>query len=120
MSFLDRLELTRLAPLEVRSLFPTDRLSRLDYILAGAVLICCFFLFFHRDLWRIGWATLNYLYGQPLHFYDNSKCIMVAGRHDVPATAYPPTVYVLFAGWLAPFGVAGALTGPETDRKSVV
>lgn len=114
MSFAAHLEGVRSADSVRQRLFPVNRLSRWDYVAGLATLAGCFLLFFHRDLWRIGWATLNYLYGSPLSFYDNCKCLMAAGRHDVPATAYPPTIYLLFAAWLSPFAALKVITGPET------
>jgi hypothetical protein len=94
-------------------LFPAERLGKADGVIAGALLAVCFFLFFHYDIWGVGWDSLNYLFGSPLEFYDNCKRIRGGGR-DMLGTPYPPPTYLVFAIWLWPLKILGLLTSPDS------
>ena len=59
--------------LRAKTLFPPYRLSKADYILGGILLLFCFFAFFQNDIFVTGWNSLNYLFGNPLEFYENCK-----------------------------------------------
>ncbi len=94
----------------IRSLFPTSRLTRADYFIGGVVLLFCYFFFQQADLYLIGWSSLNYLFGNPLSFYDNCKHFMSL---DASVTAsYPPTTFAIFAAWLYPFKLFGLIKSP--------
>jgi len=97
----------------LRTLFPAERLVKADYAVAFAFIGACFLLFFHHDIWGVGWDSLNFLFGKPLEFYDNCKKIRGAGQ-SMYGTPYPPTLYAIFAVWLLPLKLVGVITGPET------
>lgn len=94
-----------------KKIFPRDRLSRADYVFSFILVTICYALFFHRDMWGVGWDSLNYLFGSPWEFYDNCKRIRGEGQ-TMRGTPYPPTIYVFFALWLSPFKLFGAITDP--------
>jgi hypothetical protein len=91
----------------IKGWFPAAKLSRVDYIIGGLLLIACFFSFAQSDIYATGWNALNYLFGNTLDFYENCKRIQGAGK--VVAASYPPSVYVIFAIWLYPFKYLGFL-----------
>ena len=93
----------------MKNLFPSHRLSKLDYFTGGAFLAFCYFLFFHFDIAWTGHDSLNYLFGSPLEFYDNCKKF----RGTCLGTPYPPSIYAAFALWLSPFKLIGLLTNPN-------
>jgi hypothetical protein len=97
----------------MRSMFPRERLSKADYVLALSLVGVCFALFFHADIWGVGWDSLNYLFGSPLEFYENCKRIR-GGGSSMLGTPYPPPVYVIFAVWLYPLKVLGVIADPQT------
>lgn len=69
-----------------------------------------FFSFVHGDIYLIGWDSLNYLFGNPLDFYENSKKIQ--GAMGLPIANYPPSTFLVFAAWLYPFKVLGLIKSP--------
>src|SRR6185312_13065898 len=81
--------------------FPPRRLGKADYIFGSVFMAACFVLFFHGDIWGVGWDSLNYIFGHALDFYDNCKRIRGGGQNMV-GTPYPPTIYVISAFWLYP------------------
>jgi hypothetical protein len=93
-----------------RCLFPTSRLTRIDYLIGGIVLLFSYFSFQQADLYLIGWSALNYLFGNPLHFYDNCKHFMSLDTST--AAGYPPTTFAIFAAWLYPFKLFGIIKSP--------
>lgn len=90
--------------------FPSFRLSKIDYLLGGMLLLFCFFAFFQEDIFTTGWNSLNYLYGNSLEFYENCKKIQGQGIF-VPAN-YPPSIFLIFALWLYPFKLLGIIKSP--------
>jgi hypothetical protein len=96
----------------LESLFPRWRLSGADWVLAAVSLGVCFVLFYHGDLYVTGFSALNYLYGSPLAFYENSK-VFVGDGTSMLGTGYLPPIYVLFALVLFPLKALGVITGPE-------
>ncbi len=96
----------------MKNLFSSYRLSIPDYLIGGSFLVLCYFSFFHGDMWGAGWDSLNYLFGNPLEFYENCKKIK-GGGENMLGTPYPPTIYVIFAAWLYPFKLFGLLTDPN-------
>lgn len=81
-----------------------------DYLIGGALLLFCYVAFFQSDIYVTGWNALNYLYGNPLEFYENCKKIQ---GHGVLASAnYPPSIFVVFALWLYPFKLFGLIKSP--------
>lgn len=94
------------------SVFPRWRLSAADWVLAAVSLGVCFALFYHGDLYVTGLSALNYLYGSPLAFYENSKVLVGSGT-SMLGTGYLPPIYVLFALVLFPLKALGVITGPE-------
>lgn len=93
--------------LKPKILFPQDRLSKTDYILGGILLLFCFFAFFQSDIFVTGWNSLNYLFGNPLEFYEN--CKKIQGQGLLPAANYPPTIFLFFAVWFFPFKLLGII-----------
>ena len=92
-----------------KRIFPVQRLGRADYVLGGATLIACFFLFFQGDLSLIGSCSLSYLFGDAREFYDNAaKATAAVG---FPTCTYPPSTYALLALWLYPLKVVGVISG---------
>lgn len=92
-----------------KRLFPASHLGRVDYLIGGALLLFCFFAFFQGDIYTSGWHALNYLFGNPLDFYENCKKIQ---GHGVLAANYPPALYIIFALWLYPFKLLGLIKSP--------
>ena len=66
--------------------------------------MACFGLFFHDDMWITGHDSLNYLFGNPLSFYENRKKLH---GETMVSTPYPPSIYVIFAIWLYPMKLLG-------------
>ena len=93
--------------------FPAHALSVADFVFGGILLCACFVLFFHLDMWGVGWDSLNYLFGSPLEFYENCKRIR-GGGENMFGTPYPPSIYAVFALWLYPFKLFGWITNAET------
>lgn len=89
-------------PSWLRRAFPRSRLTSIDYAIALAILTSCFLSFIQPDLETLGTSSLNYLFGNPLEFYDN------AGY-----ATYPPSLYAVFAVWLYPWKLLGVITGPN-------
>ncbi|TLY48060.1 MAG: DUF2029 domain-containing protein [Gammaproteobacteria bacterium] len=96
--------------LKAKTLFPSNRLSKADYILGGILLLFCFFAFFQQDIFATGWTSLNYLFGSPLEFYEN--CKKIQGQGLSPAANYPPAIFLIFAAWLFPFKLLGVIKSP--------
>ena len=93
-----------------KGLFPTFRLSRTDYLIGGGLLVFCFFSFFQGDIYVTGWNSLNYLFGNPLDFYENCKKFQGAGK--LAMANYPPSIFAVFAAWLYPFKLFGLIKSP--------
>lgn len=89
--------------------FPRARLTSIDYAIALALLTACFFSFANTDLDYLGQNSLNFLFGNPLDFYDNAKKFQPA----YGGATYPPAVYAVFALWLSPWKLLGVITGPN-------
>lgn len=81
-------------------------LNSKDYWIGGALLALVFVIFFHVDIWGVGWDSLNYLFGSPADFYENCKKIRGGGT-NMSGTPYPPAIYLLFAVWLFPAKLFG-------------
>ncbi|WP_342146801.1 glycosyltransferase 87 family protein [Rickettsiella endosymbiont of Aleochara curtula] len=94
-----------------KGLFPTCQLSKADYFLGGILFLFCYFAFFQGDIIATGWNSLNYLYGNPLDFYQNCRKIVGQGIFD--AASYPPSIFLIFAVWLLPFKLLGFITSPH-------
>lgn len=90
--------------------FPTYQLGRADYLFGGILFLFCYFSFFQSDIYVTGWNSLNYLFGNPLEFYEN--CKKIQGHGDFPPANYPPTVFAAFAIWLYPFKFFGIIKSP--------
>jgi hypothetical protein len=90
--------------------FPSDKLIWLDYLIGGVLLLFCFLFFFHDDLFITGLNSLNYLFGNPLDFYEN--CRKYLGGGEIAVANYPPSVFLSFALWLYPFKLLGLITSP--------
>ncbi|MCZ6914052.1 MAG: glycosyltransferase family 87 protein [Rickettsia endosymbiont of Ixodes persulcatus] len=84
-----------------RHCFPACKLSLIDYFIGACLLFFCFFSFVHGDIYATGWNSLNYLFGNPLDFYEN--CKKIQGEGIVAAASYPPSIFIIFALWLYPF-----------------
>lgn len=95
-----------------KALFPLWSTGGADWLLAIAVLTSCFFIFYHGDIYVTGWSSLNYLFGSPMEFYENSK-VFVGGGESMLGTGYLPPIYVISAFALCPLKLFGLLTGPE-------
>jgi hypothetical protein len=93
-----------------KELFPSFRLVLLDYLIGGAFLVFCYFAFFQVDITITGWNSLNYLFGNPLDFYENCKKFQGAGKFA--SANYPPSIYVVFAAWLYPLKLLGLIKSP--------
>ncbi len=81
-----------------------------DYLIGGALLLFCYVAFFQSDIYVTGWNALNYLYGNPLEFYEN--CKKIQGHGVLAAANYPPSIFVVFALWLYPFKLFGLIKSP--------
>lgn len=93
-----------------KTLFPSFQLSKIDYLLGGMLLLFCFFAFYQGDIFATGWNSLNYLYGNPLEFYEN--CEKIQGQGMLPFASYPPSIFVVFGLWLYPFKFLGLIKSP--------
>lgn len=93
-----------------KAIFPLYRLGRTDYFLGGILFLFCYFAFFQGDIFVTGWNALNYLYGNPLEFYQN--CKKIQGRGVIEIANYPPPVFLIFALWLYPFKLLGIIKSP--------
>ncbi|MFZ0219874.1 MAG: glycosyltransferase family 87 protein [Candidatus Aquirickettsiella sp.] len=91
-------------------LFPICQLSMADYIIGGALFLFCFFAFYEPDLNTTGWNSLNFLYGNPLEFYENCKNIQ--GHGTLLLANYPPSLFAVFALWFYPFKLLGLIKSP--------
>jgi hypothetical protein len=89
--------------------FSANKLSLIDYLIAVCLLFFCFFSFVHGDIYITGWNSLNYLFGNPLDFYENCKKIQGGG---IAAANYPPSIFIIFATWLYPFKALGLIKSP--------
>ena len=88
--------------------FPTGRLTTADYAIAFSLLAACFFSFLHLDISYLGLNSLNFLFGNPLEFYDNAQ------KYEPPlGAAYLPPLYAIFALWLYPWKLLGVIAGPN-------
>ncbi|MEN9917139.1 MAG: hypothetical protein RLY40_1071 [Pseudomonadota bacterium] len=96
--------------LKLKALFPPYRLTTADYTFGGILLLFCFFAFFQEDIFATGWNSLNYLFGNPLDFYEN--CKKIQGQGLFPAASYPPAIFLIFAAWLFPFKLLGIIKSP--------
>jgi Glycosyltransferase family 87 len=92
-----------------KDLFPTYQLSKTDYVIGGILFLFCYFSFFQGDIVGTGFNSLNYLYGNPLEFYENCKKIQGQG---IPFANYPPSIFVVFALWFYPFKLLGLIKSP--------
>lgn len=81
-----------------------------DYLFGGLLLLGCFFGFFQGDIYITGWSSLNYLFGNPLDFYENCKKIQGHGLFAI--ANYPPSIFIIFATWLYPFKLLGLIKSP--------
>ena len=96
--------------------FPQHRLTQIDYAIAVPLLTSCFFSFANGDLDYLGQNSLNFLFGNPLDFYENAKKYQA----DFGGATYPPTLYAIFALWLTPWKLIGVLTGPDNFPQYLV
>ncbi len=85
-------------------LFPLFKWSITDYLISIFLLSIIFFSFFHVDIYYTGWRSLNYLFSNPLDFYDS--------KNDVIAN-YPPSIYIIFSIWLYPLKILGFIKSSE-------
>lgn len=92
-------------------IFNKDNLTKTDWLLGFVILSLCFLFFYHRDIWGVGWDSLNYLFSNPIDFYENAKRIRGGGVH-MRGTPYPPSIYLAFAAWLSPFAALGFIDSP--------
>jgi Glycosyltransferase family 87 len=90
--------------------FPIYQLSMADYLFGGILFLFCYFAFFQSDIYVTGWNSLNYLFGNPLEFYEN--CKKIQGHGNFPPANYPPTIFAIFAIWLYPFKFFGLIKSP--------
>lgn len=112
----DRIKATPSAarrPSLLERFLPAQRLTSADYVTGVALLLVCFILFFHGDIEYIGCNSLNFLFGNPLDFYENAHKYQGAVGAKLGAV-YPPFVYAILALWLLPMKLLGFLKGPET------
>ncbi|WP_342228087.1 hypothetical protein [Rickettsiella endosymbiont of Rhagonycha lignosa] len=93
-----------------KKLFPDFKLSKSDYFLGGFLFLFCNISLVHADIYLIGWSSLNFLFGNPLEFYENCRHFLTAGSS--PAAGYPPTTFAIFAAWLYPFKALGLIKSP--------
>ncbi|MFZ0219868.1 MAG: glycosyltransferase family 87 protein [Candidatus Aquirickettsiella sp.] len=96
--------------MDIKTLFPAYRLSKVDYLLGGLLLLFCYFSFFQSDIIVTGWNSLNFIFGNPLEFYEN--CKKVQGQGVRLLANYPPSLFLIFALWLYPFKLFGLLKTP--------
>jgi hypothetical protein len=96
--------------LKKKTIFPTYRLSKVDFFLGGGLLFFCYFAFFQSDIFATGWNALNYLYGNPIDFYEN--CKKIQGKGVFEFANYPPSIFLIFALWLYPFKLLGLIKSP--------
>lgn len=90
--------------------FSPLKLAGVDYLVGGLLLLFCFFSFFQGDIYTTGWNSLNYLFGNPLSFYEN--CKKIQGGGEMAMANYPPSIYIIFAAWLSPFKLLGLIKSP--------
>lgn len=96
--------------MKAKGLFPSYKLGVVDYLIGGLLLLGCFFSFFQDDIYITGSNSLNYLFGNPLDFYDN--CKKIQGHGLLAVANYPPSIFIIFASWLYPFKLLGLIKSP--------
>jgi hypothetical protein len=92
----------------------SQRLSWPDFALGGALLLCCFFAFFHIDTFWIGQDASSMLFGNVLDFYDNAKAARGPGQN------YPALVYLVLSAWMLPLKLLGLLVSPASFSPFIV
>ena len=92
-------------------MFPAYQLGKLDYLLGGGLLLLLFLGFHEPDMIITGFNSLNYLFGNPLDFYEN--CQKIQGHGTALLANYPPTLFVIFALWLYPLKLLGIIISPN-------
>lgn len=83
-------------------------LSKLDWILFGAMAVFCFFVFQQGDIIHTGGSSFAYLNGHFLDFYDYNV-------EYVSVNNYLPSTYILFAVWNIPIRLLGWVKVPTLD-----
>jgi hypothetical protein len=99
-------------------LFPASKLSTIDYLLGGFFLLVVYFSFFHHDIYFTAWNALNFLFGNPLDFYEN--CRKFQGAENLVIANYPPPIYIIFALWLYPLKLLGLIKSPAYFSSDLV
>ncbi|WP_342146800.1 hypothetical protein [Rickettsiella endosymbiont of Aleochara curtula] len=92
------------------NLFPFDQLGKIDYILGGAIFLFLFLGFYEPDIIYTGLNSLNFLFGDPLDFYEN--CKKIQGHGIIPLVNYPPSIFLIFALWIFPLKLLGLIINP--------
>lgn len=88
-------------------------LTRWDMIFYFFVLIFCFFSFNHPDILHTGGASITYLNGHILDFYEiNQKALGTAN--------YLASTYILFALWNIPIRLLNIVTEPTFNVGNVI
>lgn len=94
--------------------FPARKLTILDYICGGVLLLVVYFSFYHGDMFATGWDSLSYLFGKPLDFYENCR------KNRPQGLFYPPTVYAVFALWFSPLKLLGIVKSASSFSPGLV
>lgn len=80
-------------------------MSKPDWLIWVVLAFFCFITFQHGDMLHTGGASIAYLQGHILDFYDYNTQMM-------GGLAYMPTTYAFFAIWNIPIYLLGWITGP--------
>ena len=78
--------------------------ARLDWVLFAATALGCYLVFEHNDIISTGAASLVFLQGHILDFYEEVRSIFSANA------GYLPSTYILYALWNIPIRLLGLTT----------
>lgn len=85
----------------------------IDWIVAGFLLVFCFFAYQHVDIRWTGGVSIGYLNGHILDFYDYNTL-------KIGPVNYLPTTYIIFALWNIPVRVLGLITDSTLNAVAFV
>lgn len=79
----------------------TQKFTKIDIAIVSLTLGFLFVTFLHGDIILTGWSASFHFKGDVLSFYENAKTYVFA------TSPYPPTIYLIFAAFLAPLDYFG-------------
>ena len=91
---------------------PFDGIHPVVLIVFGVSTVFSFFFFAQPDLWHTVTSSYGYYHGHIGDFYDY-------GAATIGTPAYLPSIYWIFAIWMAPIALIGAVN-PRVDNSIVL